>query len=1451
MTTNLTHLTSLGNLITALQTHTQAISTGIGWGNAAEELRSQVIEHLRPLEDAGLQNFVPAPFESLRRFAGGEEVALAELAAAKSQLEYVSSFLRTLNGAGHAIADQRLRRMTGPIRPSVIPPSFSGDPASLLNLGQMSAMGDVATKHVRAAILFTDFSQFSKQSRGMPSEYIIDRLNRYFEVLIPIAQKMGGIVNKLVGDAIMAFWIDSSNNSLKAVQAALAMQEATRNLVEEFTREAMTTQAFRQKLAQRGSKLADLTGQEVLELAREVDPLIPQMKVGINTGWVSYGRLGAKLPYYSEITVIGDAVNTAARMEASCQAGQICISQATQNDLPEGLFDLNDLGQVEAKNIGMVQAFGVIRENRLIAINGNGHRAAKTIHGRNREIGLLKDTFMKVAEESSPRFTMLMGAPGEGKSTVANHFLGMVKSEGFEAGDVDIVYARGEDQPELEPYQVIADALRLRAGVDLGSNQEEGDRRKQRQIENEMKVRALVESAFTGSAKDRDMAARLLGHFLGVPFEGTSDQMAYLLKNHTDLNTRMVETVMEVFAGLSSRRPLMLVVDDMQWTDSGTRNILHALATRLKESPIMILGLRRLPATDPFPDDEPDWRFDPVRSAIIDLNPLSEDSLEAIVHDVLGRDIERNMVRNIIERAANNPLFAREIAAEMKKGMKLDQIPTTVQDLFQAQMTRLPDEHLDLLKKAAIVGREFAVTDLFALGISEPDHLIPPMIDSGVISKIEGSEVHYRFQHDLRRESVLAIMDERERREIHALYGRQLIAAGAEDYANIAYHLRDGGISELAAEYFFLAGNAAANVGAFRAAATFYRSSFGLAEDPLQRIRSLSGWDEALFQDRNYGHQLPLLNEFAAVLKNVPKGEREIIAEAHYHCAQILVYNNRLDEAEREISEGINLYESNESSVNKCALLNLLGRIHYRFRMNYKKAREVYAAQIEAANKIGNRHLQAMATYNLAQIALFGGNYSEALAFYSEVADEFENLGDLKMYLNSVNAVATVLMMIGEYKKPLQMITRMIKLSRERMNNFCLDGLLVTHAEVLIALERFEEAIQQLEDALPTHEGRSANVFTSSTHLFSAVAQAGSAKWSKALIDAQKGLDIARVLADDSEIAKGFAILAQVYLGMGRVPEALDASTEAIKIYERIGTIYQFDEKLLLNHIKVLMAAEKNDEALVWTERSKRLIEERAAKITDEGQRKSFLSKVPETREIVRLWQVLREESSHYLNAPTKALLDSLDFYPPESLPDEAKFSANDKSGKISRREGEHSSAAGITVDLPLASILVSLLTRTVHVEKNPGEVEGVWARNIHWEPVFGSDGTLYSLVDWEVGSKLSLHKVVFPLIGQQAHRRELLRGEVYSRGGAVFIELKRSKESRIRSITGVDIDVDPENRPRKFQFGDVRFILVPTPENKTILVLEMGRGLYTQNPWNVLKGFVASAMRFRPVNGY
>lgn len=1469
--TNIGHLTTLGSLINTLAAHTQPAAAELNWGASIAETRDQISEYIRPLEEAGLPNFIPGPFESLRRFVGGEDVPLAELASAKTQLEYANNFFRSLNNGGvngsngsNGNGEYRARRMTQPVRSqSIVPPSFRAEPVSVSPYGLIARPSDVAevpTKHVRAAILFTDFSQFSKQSKGAQSKYIIDRLNRYFEALIPIAQKTGGIVNKLVGDAIMAFWIDSSNNSLKAVQAALAMQEATRNLIEEISHEAMRSDGFRTKLAERGKSLADITGTEILSIAREVDPLIPEMKVGINTGWVSYGRLGAKAPYYSEITVIGDAVNTAARMEAGCKPGQICISQATQSDLPEGMFDLSDLGLVEAKNIGMVQAFGVVRENRFYAVDGNTQKATKALHGRENEVQLLTNQFTDSIETHSPRFLMLIGKPGEGKSTIANHFLGRVKSDSILSTDIDVIYARGEDQPEIEPYQVLANALRIRAGVDLGSNQEDGERRKQRRIENEMKVRALIESAFTGTTKDRGLASEILGHFLETPFESRSDQMAFIVSNHADLNARTIETIVDLFEGLARRRPVILVVDDMQWTDLGTRETMHALLTRLSDSPLFVLGMRRPETTDPFPIDEPDWESVPTGGKIVALEPLKTNDLHSIVHDILGSGVDPVVANDILERASHNPLFVGEIALAMKGGMSLDAMPTTVQNLFQAQLTRLPDEPLELLKRAAIVGRDFSDTDLVALGIAEPDHLLPSLIEGDFITKVAPGE--YRFRHDLLRESLCGashpdrrkefpgMMEEEELKAYHGVFASFLVKSGSQQYAKIASHYLQAGNTDVAAKYYFQAAEAAASQGAFQSAAHYYEKTFDLSTDRLEKSKALFGWDDVLVAAKKFKDELPLLEKLESLVLDQQGHDRDFLAMVSYHKAQALAQNGKIEESEAEMERALKEYRADDDiTKERCDLLHLRCAIRRRFESD-KGIVEADEEHLKVALALSDAKRLGIAFVDVAGTDMNRGNYAESLEHFSEAMKLLRPFGESeRMYLRALNGVSTALFLMGEFDQALA-------LARDGLNSlknlkgysYELDLLNITFAQAAIYSGKYvDRAIAALNEAADRSRGSVVSFIDSYIYIFLAMAYEANKEWEKSKESAEIALKYAQQLDAETHAAMAFTILCRSYRGLGLYEDALKLSAQAVAIYRKVGGVPQFETEVLLTHIEALIGNQQQQEASIFAVEAKSLVEERARRITNANHRKAFLHSWPNS-EVISLSESLRVLTTRKLPEQVRTIIQGLRIGEVDQIPARFEFLKGTPAAVIRVSKDEKHSTAATLLDMPVMDVLASVLTKEFKIDENPGDfIKGIWAEDITWRPFFSRDGVMHARVSWNVTGKGVAKKLILALFGEHGHGNVLLQDRIYERDGGVVIELQRTAATEVVSSTQEVVRIDPNYQPRTYQFGKISFVLVPQSGNRTLLALEMETALYTQNPENFLDAFLRAMGVVRP----
>ncbi|MFO1262204.1 MAG: adenylate/guanylate cyclase domain-containing protein [Rhodoferax sp.] len=153
-------------------------------------------------------------------------------------------------------------------------------------------------------ILFTDLANFTAMSEGQTPEQTVAVLTEYFGVMTPIIHRHGGTVDKFIGDAIMAFWgapLADDAHAEHAVRAAMDMQVAMDALVRELT-------------------------------ARGLPPIA--MRVGVHTGTAVVGNVGSSNRF--SYTVIGDAVNLAARLEGANKAfgTGILLSEATACQLP-------------------------------------------------------------------------------------------------------------------------------------------------------------------------------------------------------------------------------------------------------------------------------------------------------------------------------------------------------------------------------------------------------------------------------------------------------------------------------------------------------------------------------------------------------------------------------------------------------------------------------------------------------------------------------------------------------------------------------------------------------------------------------------------------------------------------------------------------------------------------------------------------------------------------------------------------------------------------------------------------------------------------------------------------------------------------------------------------------------------------------------------------------------
>ncbi len=151
-------------------------------------------------------------------------------------------------------------------------------------------------QEAEVTVLFSDIRGFTAMSERLPAQEIVQLLNEYFEVMVDIVFRHGGMLDKFVGDEIMAVWgapIPLADHTERAVSAAVEMQYA----------------------------LCDFNQARV---AAGFEPIF--MGVGVNSGEVVAGYMGASRSL--DYTIIGDVVNTGARLCSAAERGQILVSEA-------------------------------------------------------------------------------------------------------------------------------------------------------------------------------------------------------------------------------------------------------------------------------------------------------------------------------------------------------------------------------------------------------------------------------------------------------------------------------------------------------------------------------------------------------------------------------------------------------------------------------------------------------------------------------------------------------------------------------------------------------------------------------------------------------------------------------------------------------------------------------------------------------------------------------------------------------------------------------------------------------------------------------------------------------------------------------------------------------------------------------------------------------------------
>jgi tetratricopeptide (TPR) repeat protein/KaiC/GvpD/RAD55 family RecA-like ATPase len=468
---------------------------------------------------------------------------------------------------------------------------------------------------------------------------------------------------------------------------------------------------------------------------------------------------------------------------------------------------------------------------------------------------------------------------------------------------------------------------------------------------------------------------------------------------------RLFEAVSQFITNISRETPLLVVLDDLQWTDPSSLLLLHYLARGVQRTPLLLLGAYR---SSDINDKHP---LSPVLTELnrerlpqsISLKRMSLDDISEMIRQILEQDdVPTEFCKMVYEKTRGNPFFAEEVIKSLKeeeviyreenkwkiKEVSRIEFPETVKSVLKTRFARLDEECQSVLTFASFIGNDFTLEAMCALtGIEENKllELIDKILKTGLIKEREvRGEGVCSFADILVRDVVYDEVSLLKRKKLHGVVGRALEKAYAkkidEHFGELASHFLESGDKDKALDYFLKAGEKAQKVYANNEATSYFQSALALLEEREGELPEKRRILERL------GDIKRLVGEHDACLKYWNKAlvlwnqleEKESASRLYRKMANVLWEDmGDIEKAKENHEKALKILEAEHEKVELAGLYEDMAHMYYRTG-DIPKALSLANKALELAEKLNAYEVIASSCVSLGTIFSFSGDLKKA-----------------------------------------------------------------------------------------------------------------------------------------------------------------------------------------------------------------------------------------------------------------------------------------------------------------------------------------------------------------------------------------------------------------------------------------------------------------------------------------
>jgi class 3 adenylate cyclase/tetratricopeptide (TPR) repeat protein len=966
------------------------------------------------------------------------------------------------------------------------------------------------------SVLFADLVGFTTLSESRDPEEVRELLSRYFDTCRRLVGLYGGVVEKFIGDAVMAVWgtpVATEDDAERAVRTALDLVAAVQALGQEAGLDGLRARA------------GVLTGEAAVNLAAA-----------------------------GEGMVAGDLVNTASRVQSVAEHGAVFVGEGTRR-ATEGTIVYEPAGTFELK--GKEGETPLWRASRVVAGRAGALKSAgleAPFVGRDRELRQIKDLFHVSAEEGRAQLVSVTGIAGIGKSRLAwefyKYFDGIVQTIYWHRGRC-LAYGEGVT------YWALADMVRWRCGI---TEDEEP-------AEAMGKLRAALDEHLLDPEERRFVEPRL-AQLLALG-ESTSHERQDLFAAWRLFFERLADTY-----------PTILAFEDMQWADESLLDFVEYLLEWSRDKPLFVVTMARPELLEKRPTWGAGHRnftslyLEPLseqamQELLIGLVPGLPPSLrKQILERAEGVPLYAvETVRMLLDRGL---LVEDGMAYKVVGEVETLEVPETLHALIAARLDGLSPDERRLLGDAAVLGKTFTPQALAALSGIEGerlDELLTAMVRREVLGLQSDprspEQGQYTFLQDLLRHVAYETLPKRDRREKHLAAAEHLSATlGEEEVAEvIASHLLDAyrldpdaeGGEELrrrAYEALLRAGARAASLGATTEAQRYFEQTGELAPEPKEQAAALIRAGEMALRaseseraGRSFERALALYEEC---------GDTHAAARASGWLASVDANLGRRDEAIERMERAYSVIADDEPDEDLALLLTRLGQSYW------------FRGDLELASETTERSLDLGEALELPEVLVRGWNQramniaarrpEEAralfqLSFDTAMANELYPLAT-----NGASQLSDLAIRHDRYAESIAYLEETLALAR-RIGHRSYEWFALSEmSHGLTMLGRWDEALARLEEIPEGQLGTVISLLSPLTGPLDIYLRRGEFDAARRLLARYASLE---ETTDVQAYGCYQAAVASVRLAEGDVPAALAAGVRAVETRTSLGLTAQ------------------------------------------------------------------------------------------------------------------------------------------------------------------------------------------------------------------------------------------------------------------------------------------------------